>query len=119
MSHRPPSPLPGRRSVLRGSFAASAALALPGSVALGSAPALALSGRPRAGWGVQAGDVTAHSGLVWVRSDRPARMIVETSATESFRNPRRWHGPPLDAGTDFTGTTRLRGLPAVYPPPCR
>ncbi|MDG4865596.1 alkaline phosphatase D family protein, partial [Streptomyces sp. T-3] len=62
-------------------------------------------------WGVQAGDVTAHSGLVWVRADRPARMVVETSATESFRNPVRWHGPLLGPGTDFTGTTRLRGLP--------
>ncbi|WP_327358150.1 alkaline phosphatase D family protein [Streptomyces sp. NBC_01304] len=105
-----PSPHPARRSVLRGSLAASAALALP---ALGgaAAPALALSGRPRAEWGVQAGDVTAHSGLVWVRSDRPARMVVETSATESFRNPTRWQGPLLGPGTDFTGTTRLRGLP--------
>ncbi|MET9442171.1 alkaline phosphatase D family protein [Streptomyces sp. NPDC006610] len=106
MSHRP---FPGRRSVLRGSLAASAALTLP--VGLGGAPALALSGRPNAGWGVQTGDVTANSGLVWVRSDRPARMIVETSATESFRNPRRLHGPLLGADTDFTGTTRLRGLP--------
>ncbi|SMQ14808.1 alkaline phosphatase D [Streptomyces sp. Ag82_O1-12] len=107
MSHRP---LPGRRSVLRGSLAVSAALSLP--TALGAAPALARSGRPTAGWGVQAGDVTCDSGLVWVRSDRPARMIVETSATESFRNPRRWHGPLLGAGTDFTGTTRLHGLPS-------
>ncbi|MFE9836930.1 alkaline phosphatase D family protein [Streptomyces sp. NPDC005551] len=100
--------LPGRRGVLRGSLAASAALALP--AAAGTAPAFALSGRPKAGWGVQAGDVSADSGLVWVRSDRPARMIVETSATESFRNPRRWRGPLLGADTDFTGTTRLRGL---------
>ncbi|MFD5947825.1 alkaline phosphatase D family protein [Streptomyces collinus] len=107
MSHRP---LPGRRSVLRGSLAASAALSLP--TALGAAPAFARSGRPTAGWGVQAGDVTCDSGLVWVRSDRPARMIVETSATESFRNPHRWHGPLLGPGSDFTGTTRLRGLPA-------
>ncbi|CCK31695.1 alkaline phosphatase [Streptomyces davaonensis JCM 4913] len=106
MSHRPF----GRRSVLRGSLAASAALTLP--TALGSAPAFALSGRPEAGWGVQTGDVTTDSGLVWVRSDRPARMIVETSATESFRNPHRWHGPLLGADTDFTGTTRLRGLPS-------
>lgn len=104
-----PRPLPGRRSVLRGSLAASAALTLP--TALGAAPAFARSGRPAAGWGVQTGDVTSHSGLVWVRSDRPARMIVETSATESFRNPRRWHGPLLGRDTDFTGTTRLRGLP--------
>lgn len=101
-------PAPARRSVLLGTAAASAALALP---AAGAAPALALSGRPRAGWGVQTGDVTTTSGLVWVRSDRPARMIVETSATGSFRRSRRWHGPLLGAGTDFTGTTALRGLP--------
>ncbi|PNG18154.1 alkaline phosphatase D family protein [Streptomyces cahuitamycinicus] len=107
MSHRP---LPGRRSVLRGSLAASAALSLP--TALGAAPAFARSGRPTAGWGVQAGDVTCDSGLVWVRSDRPARMIVETSATESFRDPYRRNGPLLGPGTDFTGTTRLRGLPS-------
>ncbi|MGW0418245.1 alkaline phosphatase D family protein [Streptomyces sp. NPDC003015] len=108
MSHRP---FPGRRGLLRGSLAASAALALPAAVS-GAAPAFALSGRPGAGWGVQTGDVTSDSGLVWVRSDRPARMIVETSATESFRNPRRWHGPLLGADTDFTGTTRLHGLPS-------
>lgn len=107
MSHRP---FPGRRSVLRGSLAASAALTLP--TALAAAPAFALSGRPRAAWGVQAGDVTTDSGLVWVRSDRPARMIVETSATESFHRPRRWQGPLLGADSDFTGTTRLRGLPS-------
>ncbi|MGV4885748.1 alkaline phosphatase D family protein [Streptomyces viridosporus] len=106
MSHRP---LPDRRAVLRGSLAASAALTLP--TALGTAPAFARSGRPRAAWGVQTGDVTRDSALVWVRSDRPARMIVETSATESFRRPHRWHGPLLGTGTDFTGTTRLHGLP--------
>ncbi|MGW7272813.1 alkaline phosphatase D family protein [Streptomyces sp. NPDC054864] len=110
MSHPQPSPSPRRRSVLRGSLAVPAALAVP-SVA-GAAPAFARSGRPRAEWGVQAGDVTAHAGLVWVRSDRPARMIVETSATESFRNPTRWKGPVLGPDTDFTGTTRLHGLPA-------
>jgi alkaline phosphatase D len=39
-------------------------------------------------------------------------MIVETSATESFRAPHRWHGPLLGADSDFTGTTRLHGLPS-------
>jgi alkaline phosphatase D len=109
MSHNPRISSPDRRSVLRGTVAASAALALP---ALGAAPALALSGRPRAAWGVQTGDVTASSGLVWVRSDRPAQMIVETSATDSFRRAHRHHGPLIGSGTDFTGTTSLRGLPA-------
>ncbi|MEU6125095.1 alkaline phosphatase D family protein [Streptomyces sp. NPDC047123] len=110
MSQRQPSPSPRRRSVLRGSLAVPAAFAVPALA--GTAPALALPGRPQASWGVQAGDVSAHAGLVWVRSDRPARMIVETSATESFRNARRWRGPLLGPGTDFTGTTRLHGLPA-------
>jgi alkaline phosphatase D len=61
---------------------------------------------------VQVGDVTGTSGLVWVRSDRLARMVVETSATESFRSVRRWQGPLLGPGTDFTGTTSLAGLPS-------
>ncbi len=39
-------------------------------------------------------------------------MVVEISATESFRHPRRFRGPLLGPGTDFTGTTRLRGLPS-------
>ncbi|GHJ94217.1 alkaline phosphatase [Streptomyces sp. NE5-10] len=99
-----------RRSVLRGSLAVSTGLALGGAGL--AAPAFALSGRPEGRWGVQTGDVTAHAGLVWVRSDRPARMIVETSATESFRRVRRHHGPLLEADTDFTGTTLLRGLPS-------
>ncbi|KAK1185892.1 alkaline phosphatase D family protein [Streptomyces sp. NBS 14/10] len=110
----------GRRQVLRGSAAASAGLALPAlasspawasAAGASAAPAQALSGRPSAQWGVQVGDVTTSSGLVWVRSDRPARMVVETSATESFAKARRWRGPVLGAGSDFTGTTALHGLP--------
>ncbi|MGW8376831.1 alkaline phosphatase D family protein [Streptomyces sp. ODS28] len=104
------SSAPARRSVLRGSLAASAALAAPAIT--GAAPAQALGGRPAAKWGVQVGDVTSSSGLVWARADRPARMVVETAATESFRGARRWHGPLIGPGTDFTGRTPLHGLPA-------
>ncbi|CAM5559076.1 hypothetical protein SGRI78S_03120 [Streptomyces griseus subsp. griseus] len=111
MSYRPRIPSPGRRAVLRGSLIAPAALALSPATA-SAAPALHLAGRPEASWGVQVGGVTASSALLWVRSDRPARMLVETSATESFRRVRRWHGPRLGPGTDFTGTTPLYGLPA-------
>ncbi|MGX7758294.1 alkaline phosphatase D family protein [Streptomyces angustmyceticus] len=100
----------GRRSLLQGAAAGSAALALPALSC--AAPAQARSGRPGADWGVQVGDVTTSSGLVWVRSDRPARMLVQTAATESFRNARTWHGPVIGAGTDFTGVTSLHGLPS-------
>ncbi|MGK5543463.1 alkaline phosphatase D family protein [Streptomyces sp. URMC 127] len=99
----------GRRAVLRGAAGAAALTALP--AAADAAPALALSGRPEARWGVQTGDVTASSGLVWVRADRRARMIVETSATESFRRVRRVMGPVVGPDTDFTGRTALHGLP--------
>ncbi|MET9415323.1 alkaline phosphatase D family protein [Streptomyces klenkii] len=99
----------GRRAVLRGAAGAAAVTALP--AAAGTAPALALSGRPEARWGVQTGDVTSSSGLVWVRADRRARMIVETSATESFRTVRRTTGPLVGPDTDFTGRTALHGLP--------
>ena len=100
---------PARRSVLRGGLAASAALAVP--ALSGAAPAQALGGRPGAAWGVQVGDVTDRGGTVWVRADRPARMVVETSATDSFRKVQRRRGPLLGPGTDYTGTVRLHGLP--------
>jgi alkaline phosphatase D len=68
--------------------------------------------RPEVRWGVQSGDVTATSAVVWSKTDRPARMVVEVAATESFRGPRgRW---AVDVGpdSDHTGKVVLRGLPA-------
>ncbi|WP_299536981.1 alkaline phosphatase [uncultured Streptomyces sp.] len=119
MPHRSPVPSPDRRSVLRTSLLTSAGVALPTAAAVvlpaaqaGAAPAFVRSGRPSAAWGVQVGDVTASTALVWVRADRPARMIVETSATESFRRARTWLGPLIGPASDFTGTTALHGLPA-------
>ncbi|WP_424214933.1 alkaline phosphatase D family protein [Streptomyces sp. BI20] len=105
-----------RRSLLGGSLALSAAaLALPGRAFARSrqgAPALVRADRPQAVWGVQCGEVTPFSATVWTRSDRPARMFVETSPTESFRHGVRRHpGPLLGPGTDFTGVTTLTGLP--------
>jgi phosphodiesterase/alkaline phosphatase D-like protein len=35
---------------------------------------------------LQSGDVSLDSGVVWARADRPARMLVEASTTESFAN---------------------------------
>ncbi len=68
--------------------------------------------RPEVRWGVQSGDVTTTSAVVWSKADRPARMQVEIAATESFRTVRgRW---TVDVGpeTDHTGKVLLRDLPA-------
>ena len=61
---------------------------------------------------MQAGDVAPGRALIWSRSDRPARLIVEWSTTEAFRDPRRVLGSHAIDATDFTGRIDIRELPA-------
>src|SRR5258707_13785830 len=67
--------------------------------------------RPLITHGVQSGDVSLDSGVVWARADRPARMLVEFATTDSFKDPR---GVFVDAlpESDFTAKALLEGLPA-------
>src|SRR5262245_3656370 len=67
--------------------------------------------RPAIAHGVQSGDVLADRAIVWSRTDRPARMIVEYSTTESFRDARRIVGPAALADSDFTARVDLTNLP--------
>ncbi|MCV3269815.1 alkaline phosphatase D family protein [Roseobacter sinensis] len=78
---------PTRRAVLAGSTAFAASLAMP-SLSRASA-------RPVFTHGVQSGDVDTSSGMIWTRVDRPARIQMEVSTTESFANARRL--APMDA----------------------
>ena len=80
-------------------------------LAVGSTPAFART-RPSLTHGLQSGDVTTGSGVVWARADGPCRMVVEFSRTPSFAGARRLDGPILTARTDFTGKQALRGLRA-------
>ena len=68
--------------------------------------------RPRVTHGLQSGDVSVDSGMVWARADRPARMLVEVATTESFRHIR--HAAYVDVlpESDFTGKLLLEDLPA-------
>jgi alkaline phosphatase D len=100
---------PTRRIVL-----SRAALALGGAAALSAFPRPALSlanRRPQLPSGVQSGDVGAHNAMIWGRADRAARMSVEWSTTESFKDARRVAGPDALGGSDFTARIDLRGLP--------
>src|SRR4029077_17494283 len=36
--------------------------------------------------GVQSGDVSASSGVVWARADRPSRAQIEVATTDSFKD---------------------------------
>lgn len=68
--------------------------------------------RPVLSHGVAAGDVRRDGALIWARADRPAKLIVETSASESFASPTRFEGGMLTPASDGTGRLRLTGLPA-------
>lgn len=65
------------------------------------------------------GDVVPGRAIVWSRSDRPARMIVEYSTAESFANPVRVIGPHAIEATDFTARVDLSGLPSGQQMFCR
>ena len=97
-----------RRLLIAG--AASAGATMSGALAR---PYLSRAAdRPRITHGVQSGDVTGDSGVVWARTDRPARMVVEVATTESFADIRT--GTTVDAlpESDFTAKALIEDLPA-------
>lgn len=67
--------------------------------------------RPRISHGVASGDISGNSAVIWSRSDRPARLIVEYSTNESFRNLNRVLGQQAVGNTDFTARAYLNNLP--------
>ena len=62
--------------------------------------------------GIQSGDVSGGSAVVWARADRPARMRVECSTVESFRTILRTASSDALPDHDFTSKVLLEGLPA-------
>jgi alkaline phosphatase D len=67
--------------------------------------------RPLITFGVQSGDVSLDSGVIWARSDRASRMLVEIATTDSFKDIRA--GAFVDAlpESDFTAKTVIDALP--------
>jgi alkaline phosphatase D len=99
-----------RRQFLRAGAAGGAALL----AAPGRAPAFVRS-RPQLTHGIQSGDVTADSAIVWARADRPSRMLVDIAPTAGFRHPRRLRGPILTPDHDFAGKVLVDGLESGRP----
>lgn len=67
--------------------------------------------RPQIPYGATTGDLSGNSAVIWSKSDRPARMIVEYSTEENFRNVQRIVGTPALENTDFTARLYLENLP--------
>ena len=70
------------------------------------------SSRPVITHGLQSGDVDMNSGMIWARTDRPAKMLVEFDTTGSFEHPTRL--APINAlpGSDFAAKRLLENLPS-------
>jgi alkaline phosphatase D len=94
-----------RRTFLDRSLGLGAAMLAPAIVR-------AQASKPAMPCGIGAGDVNGGRAIIWSRTDRPARLVVEYSTTESFRDPRRVIGPAALEPTDFTARVALRELPA-------
>lgn len=103
----------GRRRFLKGTAAlaglAGAGLVLPGAF---PRPAIAQGSRPWFSHGLQSGDVGLDSAVVWARADRPSRLLIEWSTSESFAAATQVVGPALMEDSDLTGKQLLTGLPA-------
>ena len=79
-----------------------------------ASPTIAATGeaRPQQLQGIQIGDVTSNNAVIWSRSDRPARMIVEYATNPSFIDVARVRGPYALSDSDYTARLDLTGLPS-------
>src|SRR5258708_2530028 len=67
--------------------------------------------RPQIAGGIQSGDVSDGSAIVWARADRPACMQVECSTVESFKTILGAASADALSDHDFTSKVLLENLP--------
>src|ERR671937_2853405 len=102
------TPLSRRRFLLKA--AASTAISAVGGIAK---PYLSRAAdRPLITHGIQSGDVSVDSGVIWARADRPARMLVEVATSDSFKTIDRALFVDALPESDFTAKALIEGLPA-------
>lgn len=98
-----------RREFGRESLAAAASLGLAGASAAQEGADDA--GRPAVTCGVSSGDVSTDRAVIWSRSNRPARMLVDLSTDPAFQSGvRTVDGPETSPHRDFTAKVEVRGL---------
>ncbi|RAX50420.1 alkaline phosphatase [Arthrobacter sp. AQ5-05] len=119
------SPLPNRRSLLKGAAALSA-LAATSPAAPSALAAQRPAGVPLAvrrltlPSGISTGDVSTDSAVLWSRASGPGRRHATLRATDEAGHPLagrfartvKLAGSQAHAGTDFTAKINARGLPA-------
>lgn len=98
----------GRRRFVSGLAYTGAALLLPPW----TERRVFAQGPPGVPLGVQAGDVTDESAVIWAASDRVAQLSVEFSTSERMHASRRVVGPVARPETGGAAKLVLSGLPA-------
>ncbi|MBS2020316.1 MAG: alkaline phosphatase D family protein [Deltaproteobacteria bacterium] len=101
----------GRRDVVLGSLAL-AGCAGTGGAREAESPSASKGAPHEPMWGVQSGEVSASSAVVWSRADRASVMEVEWSTSPSFANARAVAPVDVSPARDLTAVTRLDGLPS-------
>ena len=89
----------------------STTLKAAGGYALAPALIRQDAARPGIPFGTASGDVTRDRAIIWSRTDRPSRMLVEWSTTDSFQNVRRVRGPQTTDATGYTARVDVTGIP--------
>src|SRR5580704_8139448 len=98
-----------RRALLKTASASAAITAISGI----ARPSLSFApDRPRITHGIQSGDVSDHSGVVWARADRPSRMLVELATSDSFRDIDSTVFVDALPESDFTAKALIEDLPS-------
>jgi len=93
-----------RRLIVGAGALATSRLAMPG--------VSRAADRPRLTHGLQSGDVTCDSGVVWARADRPSRVMIDASTRESFATLIGTTCADALPESDFTVKVLLDELPA-------
>jgi alkaline phosphatase D len=68
--------------------------------------------RPVITHGIQSGDVSVDSAVVWARGNRPSRMLVEVATSESFNSVLSAVQVDAFPESDFTAKALIEGLPS-------
>ncbi len=104
-----------RRSFLKNAGLALSAGVVPTVAGLSSVVAsfktAAIAAQPQLSQGIQFGDVLSDRAIVWSRSDRPGRMLVEYSFNPDFIDSKLLHGPLALENSDYTARIDLQELP--------
>src|SRR5262249_58742998 len=67
--------------------------------------------RPVITHGIQSGEVSLDSAVIWARADRRARMLAEVATTDSFKTIHRAVFVDALPETDFTANALIHALP--------